>query len=233
MQILIRFHNTSPFTIPLNYNYQVQSSIYKKLHEVGQSDFWHDVGIGDLQHFKTFVFGRLLGSNTISGKNITFHEDISLEIRSPIFSFCDALQRAIEQSPQIRLFDRQFSIEQCCLANQHLWYKQLTIQIVIKQNCDDGKSIYYGPDCLDYSQRINKNYINKYNAVFGNTPKDISISPVRSIKKTVTTYKQTWITAYDGIFMLEGDIPYLEFLYNCGLGEKNAQGFGMFTVINR
>lgn len=234
MQILIQLHTDSPFSIPLSYNYQVQSSIYKKLSEVGQADFWHDVGFGDLSRFKSFVFGRLIGDSAVSGKTITFNGDILLEVRSPIFSFCDALQRSIEKNPQIRLFDRQLSITQCGLANRHLWNDRLLIQtlspIVVKQKCSDGKSIFCDPQIAEYSERVNRNFVKKYHAVYAATPTDIRLYPVREIKKTVTTYKKTWITAYDGVFLLEGSVPCLEFLYNCGLGEKNAQGFGMFTL---
>ena len=236
MQILIQLHNSSPFSIPLNYNYQVQSSIYRKLSEVGQADFWHDVGFGDLSRFKTFVFGRLNGDSTVFGKTISFHGDIELEVRSPAFSFCDAIQRSIEKKPQIRLFDRQLPVSQCTLANRHLWTDRLLVQtlspIVIKQKSNDGKSMYCSPEDAEYSDRINKNFMKKYQAVYGTAPKGICVSPVREIKKTVTSYKKTWITAYDGVFLLEGSIPCLEFLYNCGLGEKNAQGFGMFSLAN-
>lgn len=53
----------------------------------------------------------------------------------------------------------------------------------------------------------------------------------RKLKKQVTLFKGTRITAWDGRFRLKGDPALLTFLYNTGLGTKSSQGFGMFEQV--
>ena len=50
-------------------------------------------------------------------------------------------------------------------------------------------------------------------------------------KKLVTKYKGGFINAWFGDYELSGERKYLDFLFQTGLGGKNAQGFGMFEVI--
>ena len=50
-------------------------------------------------------------------------------------------------------------------------------------------------------------------------------------KKLVTRYKGILITAWYGTYQLTGERKYLDFLYQTGLGAKNAQGFGMFEIL--
>ena len=48
--------------------------------------------------------------------------------------------------------------------------------------------------------------------------------------KYFTKYKNFFIEAWYGLYLLEGNADYLSFLYDAGLGSKNAQGFGMFEI---
>ena len=64
---------------------------------------------------------------------------------------------------------------------------------------------------------------------------DISfdVIDVRTKDKYLTKYKGYIIEGYKGIYRLQGGKEELNFLYNCGIGAKNSQGFGMFEVIKR
>ena len=50
--------------------------------------------------------------------------------------------------------------------------------------------------------------------------------------KYVTKYKGFYINAWFGMYVLTGKRQYLDFLYQTGIGSKNAQGFGMFEIIS-
>ena len=50
-------------------------------------------------------------------------------------------------------------------------------------------------------------------------------------KKMVIRYQGVLITAWYGTHKLSGERKYLDFLYQTGLGAKNAQGFGMFEIL--
>ena len=50
-------------------------------------------------------------------------------------------------------------------------------------------------------------------------------------KKMVTRYQGILIIAWYGTYRLSGECKYLDFLYQIGLGAKNAKGFGMLEIL--
>ena len=237
MQISIRFQPSVPLTIPYNYNYQLQSALYALLAETGESDFWHDKGFRYYDStFKGFCFGKLKGNyrNDTEEKKITFEDTVSLEVRSPSFHFIDTFQRALENHPYIRLFDTRLDVAGAFLMNRHLDHETLIVQavtpVIIHTTLEDGHAIYYGPDDESYFPRICRNAGRKYEAVTGEPPGNIRLLPRGPFKKTVTRYKNLYLTGYTGTMELRTSIKTAEFIYNAGLGEKNAQGFGFVQI---
>ena len=47
----------------------------------------------------------------------------------------------------------------------------------------------------------------------------------------VTRYQGILIIAWYGTYRLSGECKYLDFLYQIGLGAKNAKGFGMLEIL--
>ena len=237
MQISILFQPAEPLIIPYNYNYQLQSALYALLGEVEESDFWHDKGFRYYDStFKGFCFGKLEGDyqNYIEEKKIGFENTVSLEVRSPSFHFIDALQRALERHPYIKLFDTRLDVVGASLINRHVHNEKLIIQavtpMIIHTTIENGQTIYYSPDNETYFPRICRNANRKYMAITGEQPCNISLHPRGAFKKTVTRYKDLYVTGYTGIMELHTSIKMAEFIYNAGLGEKNAQGFGFIQI---
>ncbi len=78
------------------------------------------------------------------------------------------------------------------------------------------------------------NFYRKYESCYGTKPKSgIGLYPVEvgNKDKVVTCYKGMMLSGWKGIYRLIGQRKYLDFLYQCGLGTKNSQGFGIFSVI--
>ena len=237
MQIQIIFRPASPLLIPYNYNYQLQSALYALLGEVGESDFWHDKGFRFYDSsFKGFCFGKLEGKyrSYPEEKKICFEDNVYLEVRSPSFDFIDALQRALEHHPYIRLFDTRLDVAGASLMNRHLDQERLLVQavtpMIIHTTMEDGHTVYYSPEDENYFARICRNTERKYTAITGEQAGNISLVPRGSFKKTVTRYKNLYLTGYTGTMELRTSIKTAEFIYNTGLGEKNAQGFGFVQI---
>lgn len=236
MQIHLTLKCKEPFTVPLNYNYQLQSAIYAKLAEIGASDFWHDTGFGDgKQKFKSFVFGPLSGNYIIENKNITFDGKIHIELRSPVFEFCDELQRSLEINPAIKLFDTHLEVCDAVLTNRHINNSQVVFTslspIVIHSTLPDKSTVYLSPDDDDFIRRIQNNYRKKFQTFYNCDAPEIRLKISGKSQKVVTSYKKTWITGYKCKITAEGHFAALEFLYNSGLGEKNSQGFGLVDIL--
>ena len=237
MQISIHFQPTTKLIIPYNYNYQLQSALYALLGSVGESNFWHDKGFRFSEStFKGFCFGKLKGNYRTSPeeKKLIFEDTLSLEVRSPSFGFIDTLQRALEKHPYIRLFDTRLNVIGASLMNRHLDNEKLIIHavtpILIHTTLDNGHTIYYGPDDENYLRRIYQNTSRKYMAITGEPAGDITLLPRGTFKRIVTRCKGLYLTGYTGAMELQSSIKMAEFIYNSGLGEKNAQGFGFIQI---
>ncbi len=237
MQLKISLNPRSGLCIPLSYNHHVQSAIYRKLGEVGASDSLHDGGFGCERKFKGFVFGELRGKYTVKDKKLTFTETISLEVRSPVPSFCDALQRAVELAPQIKLFDTWLDVTGAELTNQHINRDSAVFRavspVVAYHTQADGHTVFLSPDDPNFISYLLNNFSRKYTAVAGAEPETVSISPVGSFRRVVTNFKGTWITGWKGLFSINGSSRSLEFLYDSGLGSKNSQGFGLLELVKQ
>ena len=60
------------------------------------------------------------------------------------------------------------------------------------------------------------------------------IMPVehRPQRRVFTTFKTSYITGWMGYYQMRGKPEVLDMLYQTGIGAKNSEGFGMFTVLN-
>ena len=235
MQITLNLKPNKQLIIPFNYNYQLQSAIYTKLAEIGASDFWHDVGFGEINKFKAFSFGPLKGKYTVANNHIIFEDYVSFEIRSPIFGFCDDFQRAIELFPDFKLFNTELKVVNAYVFNKHINQNKALFfsetPIIIYTHQDDGFTKYFSPDDEEFFTGICNNFEHKYESIFNTPPEPIKIRPVGNFKKVVTKYKGTWLTAYRVQLEVLGSPKSLEFLYNTGMGTKNSQGFGFLKLL--
>ncbi len=237
MQFHIKMANSGIFSIPLNYNYQVQSAIYALLrHDEKFSAALHDIGYGELNAYRMFTFGALQGNYAIHNKKLHFDGDFSLEIRSVSDAFCHVLKEAILNQGTIRLFDQVFEIAELKITDYQIEMPEITVltdsPVIAKAVTETNHTIYYAPEESEFTEQIQANFQSKFKAFYGeNCPDKIIISPLGRHRKVVTRYKQLWLTAYYGKFRLAGSEEVLNFLYNTGLGAKNSQGFGMFQVI--
>ena len=100
--------------------------------------------------------------------------------------------------------------------------------IIAKEQTEAKKTIYYSPQDVRFIRRVREAFESKYEACCDIKPQSsIDMLPVTEAKKVVTKYKDTWLTAYHGIFHLYGEPEHLQFMYDVGLGAKTSQGFGM------
>ena len=96
------------------------------------------------------------------------------------------------------------------------------------------RTTFYNPEDPEFCVKINENFARKYKALYGMEPTgNISIEPVRVTGRDryVTKYHGFFIFGWLGEYVLSGERKYLDFLYQTGLGEKNAQGFGMYKIL--
>ena len=243
MQLRITHKVPNGLTLPINYQHILQSIIYKNLTKAcGYSDFLHNRGyLFEEREYRMFTFSSIQGKYRVDMKNkeIKFEEKVSFEVRSPEVFLIRQFAENIQKNG-ITYFNQHFeniklSIMDDTVEEEELYIKMRTPICVYSTDSTSGKTYYLTPQEEGFYELIIENFLRKYIAYYGVEPKEgIWIEPVYITEKDkfVTNYKGTYISGWKGEYHLLGQRKYLDFLYQTGLGSKNAQGFGMFDIIS-
>lgn len=245
MQLIVR-HKTSPnhpLVLPIDYHYILQSMIYDGLRDEPEfCDFMHNRGYGvGKRTYKLFTFSLLKGKRQISERTIMFDSGIELEIRSVDAFMLTTLAEFFRTHGIAYAYKNQrFTDVEVILKEERIEAEELLVKmaspITVYSTDAQKKTFYYAPADDRFRELVNSNFKRKYEAYFGEEPNsDIWIEPFDVTRKDnyVTTYKNLYIiNGWKGEYFLAGNKEHLNFLYHCGLGGKNSQGFGMFNVID-
>lgn len=239
MQLHVTFKNQNT-VLPIAYRYFVQSMIYNVMESDSDfSRFLHNDGyINESRNFKLFTFSPLSGSYMIADKRITFSDRISLEIRSPEPAIIQNLLCALKNGSNVNIGRNTLSIESCVLKDKIIYQPSVKIKtvspLIAYVTRDYTNRIYFSPEDSDFNQLVVNNAKRKWLSA-GKKETDFALSFGRidniPLRKEVTTYKKSYVTAWHGDFELKGNPEVINFLYNTGLGSKNSQGFGMFELL--
>ena len=246
MRITVELEKTdSSIILPVNYNYLVQSMIYKNI-SPSLSEFLHSEGYSyEKRRFKLFTFSRLQGKLTLySEKNkkyLRFLSNIKLSISSPVNRFLSELAESLVKKAELRLGETKarvlsinvHTVPKIQTVNTIRMISPVTVYSTLKTMEGKKKTYYYSPFEREFSQLIQENLRKKYKVLFGKkTNNEIQITPdeKRKPKEIITIYKGTVIKGWLGIFKISGSKELIRIGYETGLGSKNPQGFGMFEV---
>ena len=237
MQLIISHKVPNGLTLPINYQHILQSIIYKNLtNACGYSDFLHNKGyLFEERGYRMFTFSFINGKYRIKNKEIRFEDEISFEVRSPEVFLIRQLAENLQKNgityrnqhfENVELFIMDNTVEE-----EELYIKMRTPICVYSTNSVSGKTHFFSPQEDDFCELVVENFFRKYIAYYGIEPEEsIWIEPVYISEKDkfVTNYKGFYMSGFMGEYRLLGQRKYLDFLYQTGLGSKNAQGFGMF-----
>lgn len=244
MQIVVKHELDKPLVLPINYNYILQSALYGAMKGSRNiNDFIHDSGFEyNNRTYKMFTFSTLRGRYRIEDKQIIFYEDISFEVRSTESIILRSIKENLENNG-IMYLNQHYDVQKVNVYDYDVENEEILIRmrtpICVHETYEEegvSKTRYFSPWDDEFNKRLNDNFAHKYESYTMTKPQSgISIEPVQVDKrdKLVTKYKGIYISAWKGEYKIKGERKYMNFLYQVGLGEKNAQGFGMFDVIEQ
>ena len=242
-------HQVYGSRLPINYQYELSAWIYRIIAKGDQqyAEWLHQNGFSDekFRKFKLFVFSNLYSPG------IKYDND-RLIFRSDKASFylsllpeksTEAFIKGIFCEQAFSLGDRiskiQFNVQQVELIpspdfSESFVFKAISPVVVASQEDRDHHPQYLSPDENNYGQMIINNLKEKYRS-FHNKPFEGDekfefelLSPARSklIKIKAGTKEETKVRGFVFTFRLKADKDLLKVMYDAGMGEKNAQGFG-------
>lgn len=238
---LVLKNHASSTELPIAYKHYVQAMLFKLTeYDTGFSGFLHDNGyVGENRIFKLFTFSPLQGNYSVKDKKIIFKSDISLEIRSCVPAVIQHLLIALgNMKNEVKIANNVLEIKKCALKNDINFASEVKIKTVSPVTAyvtkNGSERVFFSPNDEEFYRAVVKNALRKWISA-GKSEADfcLSVEPVDEFayKKEITTFKSSYITAWHGVFRLNGRAEVINFLYDVGLGSKNSQGFGMFKIL--
>jgi len=240
--------------LPINYQYELSAWIYRIIAQ-GDKQYagWlHQNGFSEKhRNFRLFVFSHLISTDIKADKDrlILNSDKASFYLSLLPEKSTEAFIKGIFREQQFSLGDKvskvQFAVQQIELIPppdfaDSFVFKTLSPVVFSIRPENSPHPRYVSPDENDYGQLIINNLKEKYNSFyqqpFEGDPyfKFELMSSVRSklIRIKAGTKDETQVRGFLYTFSLETDKELLKIMYEAGMGEKNAQGFGCIERIN-
>ena len=251
-KIKIEIHGQS-MTLPINYQYEFSSWIYKLIRE-GNPDFaeWlHANGYtNEKKQFKLFTFSNLSGFRyKVDGDRIKFlSNSADLVISFYPIELIETFVLGLFKSQEFSIGDKYSKIEFVVktverlpepVVTDQMSFKLISpIHITQKNPFNENKVDHLNPMHKDFEKLFISNLIEKYNAY--NEARDFDISsfslkilsePIqRLIKIKADKPGETKLTGYLFDFELHSTIELNKIGYYAGFGKSNSLGFGCGEV---
>lgn len=226
--------------IPVYYNYLVQAIIYRNLNKSLADKIHYEGYQFENRRFRMFTFSRLYGRFKRDGQYLIFDNGISLFVASPFTEILESFATRLVKKTKIKIgnsYCKIVSIE--VLISEELTDKitirtlsPITVYSTLKTLDNRRKTYYYSPFEPDFNRLIHQNLLKKYYILhkqFFDPTVEFSLLPLKvsKINEHIIYYKDTIVKAWSGIYQMACAPELLKIGFDCGLGSKNSQGFGM------
>ena len=257
-QLKLSIENRNKTLLPINYQYELSSAIYKIFHSGNEefSNFLHSKGFTDEnKQFKLFTFSNLYipKFKRTSDRLQILSTGVSFIISLyPIETF-EPFITGIFKNQKIEIGDKKTSV-QFSISNieklqepnfeSPMSFKTLSPINVSYQAANKKHAHYLHPEDSRFEELLINNLKNKYIAYqnFINEPISLSdnfdyeLKVGKNIRSKLITIKkgsphETKLKGYDFSFTLKAPKELLKIGYYAGFGEKNSMGFGCVEVV--
>ena len=250
MRIKLICNVGSGMCLPINYNHQLTSVIYKflKISDPEYANFLHQDGyITGKKRLKLFTFSQLMArKRQIVDDQIYFRSPLTWHVSSPQEDFLRNFAASLMEEGRLRIGHQNLRIMNVEIPrpprfHQSMKFRCLSpITMSTKREYNGKLAMHYClPDEPEFSVLVRKNLILKYETIYGHRPQDDSFSMefdpgyISRRKGRVTRlirYKNVDIRGVLCPFHASGSPELMYVGYECGFGDKNSAGFGMVDV---
>jgi len=243
MRITLELGYESKLSLPIHYNYLVQGFLYGNItDELGA--FLHNEGfVYGKRRFKMFTFSRLRGEYELRGDRIEFRSPpVWLTISSPYGRFIEEFANTLLRREELELGGHKIHVGSIRVHPEveigaEMMVKTLSPVVVystLQTKEGKKKTYYYSPYEAEFEDLVDKNLRKKYEAFFGKEvrARKLKMEMIKRPGEKIVKYRGTIIKGWMGKFVLKGNKKLLKLGYECGIGSKNSQGFGMVEVVD-
>lgn len=234
----VTLYTPKPVVLPLAYNELVQGLLYSCWRD--RFPELHDGGYLGIRAFRPFTFSSLGGKSSIDRqrRTIKFDECVTFEVRTPFEELLDELASQLAHRGTARLGAHDLQLINL-ESRDRLMFPQrclitLKTPVVAYVTQEDGHTKYFEPSDAEWLNLIQSNAARKAEALLLPDGDRLQLIPlVETLKKHVTRFKGTYVTGWTGDMICAADPQLMAALWCLGLGSKNSQGFGMFSIAEK
>ncbi len=242
MRLKITLESENEIILPLHYNKTLQGFIYSNLGPT-LSGFLHDWGyIVNGKPLKPLTFSRIFGDCKINKKNkkLIFSSPIYFYFSSSIKNILNKYALNLMKREKLRLGKNEVFLSSLEIIKDVIEGEEITVKtispIVVRKTVEK-KSLFLSPESEEFYRQLSKN-LSRKTLLHLKRPVDVSEIEIRPasggfFKKAVVLYKGFPYEGYKGKFLIRAPKEAIETALLAGLGEKNAQGFGMVVPERR
>ncbi|HPE70181.1 MAG TPA: CRISPR-associated endoribonuclease Cas6 [Thermotogota bacterium] len=238
--------------IPIQYNQYVQAYLYtifeKTLPELHSEGYQ----VGN-RRFRHFVFSRLFSKNVHrDGDYLLFSESIQFYASFLVEPMPKIVIEHLITDQNLRLANEEFQVTDARVFADPFNFddqpekfpieseiQTLSPVVTYRTENREGRKYthYFKPYDPEFPEEIKNNLLRKYESIFHQPyaePDQFHLVPTRFEQprdESVLKFKGTVIKGYSGHFHLRCSPTLFKIAYHTGLGSKNAQGFGMFKIL--
>lgn len=253
-------HRQRFVTLPINHSYLISSLIYNVIDRSSSdyAERLHEQGYRlENRAFKLFTFSPLNPANRRkwvmheNGSMSTGERHLHLTISSPKEEFIEHLVLGLLHEPFVSVGKERFRVETVRKLDPpqfsgDMRFVMLSPLVCATKNDADQHPQYLFPGDSDFKRVLVANLCRKYEVLHGKSfacnEDEVTFELDQEYVAKVHGKVQKLITLKEGRsdeskvkgtlapFLLAGPPELIEVGYECGFGEKNAQGFGMVKV---
>ncbi|HFI0423661.1 TPA: CRISPR-associated endoribonuclease Cas6 [Streptococcus suis] len=217
--------------LPIHYQQIIQGIIYHTMPRV-VADKAHYQAKG-VRNLPLFTFSQLFGDfskdhkkGTLLFSELYFYVSFKDEVLG--YEVVKNLMKGID------FYGKRYACQIHLLPDYSGGYWMQTLSPILARRTDPEtrKVTFFKPNTMDFTLAIYNNLKRKYLHYYGKEyVGEFALSAIpESIQPVSVRYKNTYLKGYTGKFYLVASPQAMEMVYDMGLGEKNAQGFGMFRM---
>ena len=242
MRIIIRLNSENTIKVPFNYNSIITGIIYTTLHDKHYSNHLHED-----KGFKYFTISQLYFYKfNIDHTHQQFNvkDGFSFIVSCPDNYFINTLMQGLAEQQYVWLNNQRLTVESIMVEpyfkkDVTTTYYTLSPILVRTKRLIDGKEKVHdlNPSETQFYTQIRELLIKKHNQYHNKeeyTTSDIQVtSQMRNTRGVRIAIKKHDNITYNRSYFMDLTItappPLQDFIYDCGVGEKTAMGFGCIS----
>lgn len=243
MRIEMNFDFPGELKVPYKYFEQLQQLVYELLHQFPDVSWLHNEGVEfGKRSYKPLVYSHLHGARWTQKYNWVYQAPITLYVASPLPRLIEAIQKQLNNRAYYRFCGKTLASTNCKVTETQTAKSNVLVRtlspIVVNRPImlTNGKIYqqYVNAFEQDFNRIIKQNLENKSEAFYNvKLDSECHFEPQFTDNSYCKTYyyKGTAIKAWTGKYKFTGNTDYLHTALECGVGAKNAQGFGMIEIV--